>query len=456
MSLSNYINAIHDNNNKLIIFKAYVPLIGFKGTVLLMHLNNTMENGFRVERDEEGVLWHRQSIKWMCRQSALSEYGLRKAKTDLLELGLIHIKHGSGMDRTIYWRIDEEKLARFFAFAHALYAATRPENEHTLSQWHAFLEGHPDIVQEFRHLYPRLGQFDPGIKQRNLRVHSRIPQRCPPAKKPGALRRCRFVDYWNAQDDVPKCRIGTKAYEASRKFFAAYQRYEAGNCKGFMLAPDEQRRIRLDKVNRIPANAERRGPNKIPMRSDAQMYRHIEIAARAYQKEYEPRKKDFLPNNLPGFLFNSFSKRYGACSMFLERVGIFRPRLIEEVDYMTIMKHATEQELTTVSVVKGLYDYANGRSHDKELSIRELKTALDTSRRIISQYNEFDMDTHIIANHFRYYDHFLEWFRRYAEDEVWEGMPITAFCPGKDLWRRFIDFISADIGVDVFTGERVD
>lgn len=462
MELFSYIDAIHDNNNKLIILKAYVPLIGLKATALLMHLNTTIDNGFRVERDQDGFVWHRQNIKWMCRQSTLSEYGLRKAKECLLELGLIHVKYGSGMDRTVYWRVDKEKLTRFFAFAHALYAATRPENEYTLPQWHAFLKNHPDIVEEFRHLYPRLSQFDPDKQPRKVNAKNLMKQpvqhKSTQSKKSEDIktRPCRFVEHWNAQNSTPKCKIGTKAYEMARRFFAAYSRYEAGNCNEFMLSSDEQQRIRLDKINRIPQNAPCRGPKKIPVRPDEQMFRHIELAARAYQKEYTPRRKELLPKSLPAFLFNAYSKRYGACSIFLERVGIFRSKPIDESDYDAMLQRASPQELDTVSVIKQLYDYANDRAQDKELSMREFKTALDISRKIIEQYNDFDMDTHIIASHFRYYDDFLQWFSSYAEDEIWRGMPITALSPGKDLWRRFIDFVCSDIGVDVFTGERVN
>ena len=65
------------------------------------------------------------------------------------------------------------------------------------------------------------------------------------------------------------------------------------------------------------------------------------------------------------------------------------------------------------------------------------------------------MEVGIFAHHFGFYDQFLEWYERFAEDQLWEGMPMSAFHPSKDLWRRFVDFVSADIGYDLFTGERV-
>lgn len=461
MELSSWVEALHDGSNKLIIFKAYVPLLGLKATVLLMHLSATIDNHYRVHVDEEGVLWHRQNMRWMARQSALSESGLRQAKKTLLDLGLIYIRQTASYDRTTYWRVDREKLARFFAFAHALYAATRPDNTYTLQQWLDFRKEYPDIVAEFRHLYPRLDQFSIRQEMRpedcsyglNLKEHAAFQSQGRPKKQ---TKPCRFVEFWNSLSDVPKCTLGTKAYEQARRFFAAHQRYEAGNCSEFLLTSDEQQRIRLDKVNRVPPNAKRRGPKKIPMRSDEQMFRHIELAACSYRKEYTPRNKTLLPRALPLFLFTAHSKKYGTYSMFLERVGIYRPRLLDDVSRESILARASDEELETLRVLKDLFDQANRRDENQELSSRDLKVALDAARKILELYNEIPvLEVSIFASHFGSYDWFLDWYRQFAEDNLWEGMPMSAFHPSKDLWRRFVDFTTADIGYDLFTGERV-
>lgn len=453
MELATWVEALHDNSNKIILFKAYVPLLGLKASILLMHLTTTMDNGYRVYADEDGVLWHKQSLKWMLRQSTLSEHGLRVAKKKLVELGLVHIKSLQSFDRTTYWRVDAEKLSRFCAFAHALYAATRPNNEHTLPQWQTFAKIHPDIVEEFKPLYPRLGQFG-VLEMKPVSIGSRLKKQNPAPQK--QVNPCKFVEYWNTQADVPRCKMGTKAYETARKFFAAHRKYEAGNCSGFMLDSDEQARIRLDKVNRVPPTAERRGPKKTPVRSDEQMFRHIERAARAYRKDYEPKRKELLPRDLSTFLFNSHSKRYGAASMFLERIGIFPPRLIDDTSRAAILRRATPEELDTVEVLKRLFDQANDHLDSQELSLRDLKTALDVARAILEKYAEIPVDeVSIFAAHFGSYNWFLDWYEKFAADQVWSGMPIGALHPKKDIWRRFVDFVSSDIGYDLFTGERI-
>lgn len=461
MELSEWVGALHDNSNKLIIFKAYVPLLGLKATVLLMHLNTTMDNRYRVYADEDGVLWHRQSLKWMARQSSLSESALRIAKKTLVDLGFIQIRQTATYDRTTYWRVDQEKLARFCAFAHALYAATRPDNRYTLPQWQRFANAHPEIVEEFRPLYPRLDQFSGRQEMQlensgrvNLKAHAAFATR--EAKQRPMPRPCRFVEFWNTLPNTPRCTLGTKAYEQARRFFAAHRRFEAGNCSEFFLTSDEQQRIRLDKINRVPPTAELRGPKKTPVRSDDQMFRHIELAARSYRVEFTPRNKALLPRGLPAFLYTSHSKKYGTCSMFLERVGIFRPQLLDDVSREGILTRATPEELETVEVLKSLYDEANRRDETQQLSLRELKAALAAARGILSKYDEIPVnEVSIFASHFGSYDWFLDWFRRFAEDQLWDGMPMTAFDVNKDLWRRFVDFVGADIGYDLFTGERI-
>lgn len=468
MDLSGLMESLHDNSNKLVIFKAYVPLLGFKATVLLGQLCTIADSCVQICTDEDGHVWYQQSIQWMARQTALSESGLRRAKQVLLDLGLIYVRQTASSDRTTLWRVNREKFSRLAAFAHALHYATNPDNSETIHIWIEFANKNPDIVEEFRPLYPRLNQYmsasapirrecpQPDLQTGNgpkLRDH--VVFKKQKVEQTKCVRPSRFIEFWNTMPGVPKCKLGSKAYEYARRFFTAHQRYEAGNCPGFFLSTDEQERIHLEKINRIPVGVPLRGPHKRAIRPDEQIFRHIEQASLVYRKEYAPQNKAYLPKSLSAFLFNTFSKKHGIYSMFLEKIAM-RPLLLEEVSVEAIMDNAQQDELDTLRVLKRLFDQANLRDEDQELSLRDLKTGLAAARRILQLYKEIPvLEVGIFAHHFGFYDQFLEWYERFAEDQLWEGMPMSAFHPSKDLWRRFVDFVSADIGYDLFTGERV-
>ena len=61
----------------------------------------------------------------------------------------------------------------------------------------------------------------------------------------------------------------------------------------------------------------------------------------------------------------------------------------------------------------------------------------------------------ILASHFGDWREFMQWWMRYTEDHIWEGMPITAMDVGKNMWRAFVDFVSNDIGYHLISGRRV-
>lgn len=469
MMQNNLVHALHDTGGFLMLPKAYVPLLGVHATMLLTHLNSTIDNGFQTTQDENGIIWHRQNVAWMCRQAALSDHELRKAKTFLLDLGLIYVKQLNGADRTTCWRVNKEKLTRFAAFAYALFSATRPDNSNTIKQWWAFAKTNPDIVEEFRDLYPDVHHFDPpaddDILNKEVRIKAeaeiasmrRTKQgKCvidirnnkhfqpalPKKEEAPAFKPCRFVEHWNAQPDIPKCNPGTKGYETMRAFFKAHQRYMAGNCSAFMLDPDEQKRIELAKINRIPVDADRRGRNKIPMRSDKQMFDHIERAAKSYQKEYAPADKTKLPKNAPAFVFNSFSKKYGRSSIFLERLSICPPVLLDDQTREALWNKADKFERMTYQILKYLFDYANNQDENSQLSNRDHKTAL----RIATSYYDFywqemqDTYSDVFAS-FPHYEDFLSWVGHVGQELVWDNMPMSAFDVGKDFWRKFLQSI---------------
>lgn len=468
------IHSMHDTGGLLVLPKAYIPLLGVHATMLLTHLNSTIDNGFQTTEDQDGLIWHRQNVKWMCRQTALCEYELRKAKKELLDLGLIHVQQSGGTDRTTCWRVDKEKLARFAAFAYALFAATRPDNSKTIRQWWAFANKYPDIVEEFRPLYPRLHDFDqPKNSVEDLPEPVVIPHATPKKdKKPLTVEikkhaefqakqeppptPCRFVEHWNAQPEVPRLKLGTKSYEAARAFFKAHQRYRAGNYSGCMLDPDEQKRIGLDRINRVPPDARVRGPNKIPIRPDSQMFRHIETAAKSYQAAYAPQDKSKLPKTASIFMFNPYSKRYGRSSIFLERLYIAPPVLLEDVTREGLWAKAHKFERMTYKVLKRLFDFANNRDENEELSLRDHKAALSIASDFYDFYvEEMENKYSDIFTYFPYYEDFLSWFGHAAQDFIWDNMPMTAFGTNKDLWRKFIQSIGpnamyygTDIGIE--------
>lgn len=453
MTLLPWISAIHDNTSKITLLKAYVPLLGAKATTLLMHLCNTLENE-EPSMVDDGLLWHKQNIEWMAFHSSLSQSSLRRAKQRLVEYGLVHVRQEETCDRTTFWRVDTEKLSRFFAFSHALRNALRPDNTKTLPIWHDFVHAHPEIVEEFRCMYERINQYmpeknlpSPSLK---LKEHASFQKREMPVKRP-----CRFIEHWNKQVGVPKCKLGTKQYEAARKFFIAHRKFLAGH-KLYVLNSDEQERIQLEKVNRIPLDAPRGGRAQVPLRTDAQMFQHIERAALAYHPDFTPVNKQKLPKSLPAFLYNTFSKIRGISSLFLERLIAFVPQPIDEVSIDAIWAGAALDEQDTVAVLKRIFDMANNRDVEQSLSLRDLKAALSAARRIIALYMQIPLtEVPIFASHFGQYNEFLERFEMFVEDQVWEGMPMSALHPSKDIWRRFVDFVSDDIGYHLFTGERL-
>lgn len=441
------VGALHDAGTKLHINKSYIPLIGAHATILLHHLCNSMEHN-SIEQD--GVLWHKQNMEQTRYHTALSPAILRRAKKELLDEGLISIRQEQSGDRTAWWSVNLEKLLRFLQFAEALRLAERPDAV-TLPQWKKWAAKNQDIVKEFRHLWPRLPEVE--VRKTFIAKKPTTPKSAPAVSRLSI--RCRYVDYWNEMDHVPKCRPGTKSYAFAREFFAAHRKYQAGQHAKFMLTEDVQKRINLKKVNAIPADVKRVGEKQTPVRSDAEMKKHIRMAAKAYDPKYAPLKKDWL-GNLSNFLYRDgqFNKN-GTSSFFLERLTS-PPQLIEDESYEHLLEQAEDFELDFLKALQRLYNSANDRERNESFTLAELKSGLSVVRKILKEYAHIPVDEiGILNHHFADYSSFIEWWEGYCEDHLWQGMPITAFAPGKDLWRKFVYFVSADIGFNILTGERV-
>lgn len=275
-----------------------------------------------------------------------------------------------------------------------------------------------------------------------------------PTETSATPRRCKYVDYWNTLDHVPKCRYGTKAYAFARRFFAAHRRYQAGEVKDFMLTEDVRERIHLDRVNKIPPNPLVAGVDKYPIRSDEEMKRHIRQAALAYDPKYAPFDKKFL-GTLPNFLYRDGRySRTGTLSLFLEKVDR-APFVLEDASYDTLLDNASDLELKFVGAIRDLYYLANNRDRRSDLDLRELKTALFVARQIIAAYDDMPIrNSGTLIHHFPTHKRFLDWWKAYCEDHVWEGMPISALGTTKNMWRGFLNYVAADMGYDLITGKR--
>lgn len=500
--LSALIKALHDGSAKLILEKAYIPLLGEASTRLLMHLCNSLENGYRnIVHDGKG--WHKQSLEWMSHHTQIPYNSLRRARDVLVEVGLVEVCQSNRCDRTTLWRVCDDVFLRFAAFAHARFPATRPTNGETLPAYLEWCKQNPTIYDEFKHLCPdedqqlieavqapKMGssicpksQFvdknnseqrtEPtplettalssddfaiyldSIKRTKepstpLDARTHIPEKPKRQTRPD-----KYVEHWNQQPHVPKCAIGTKSYEKARDFFRAHRHYRAGELD-FGVDKEERKRLQLHKLNRVPANPKYDGARN-PVRPDSEMLEHIELAALVFHPDFAPVNKKVLPRSLPHFLYNPFSKR-GASSIFLEKLLCNPPAPSENASVENLLDGADEQELEALEYVKRVYYLTNGRSPEQDLNLAELKEALSIVRNILRRHAEIPVErVPIFARHFGDFRWFLEWWENYMEDQVqnWAGMPITALNTNKDLWRRFVDFVSEDISYHLFTGERV-
>ena len=363
-----------------------------------------------------------------------------------------------------YWTVDFDKLSRFCAFAEMIRMASNPDlpsqGKAIWADWH---KRNASIVSEFRHLVDRLpvlgdhsdqGEDGPQMARLDLKLQLTNPGGISAfVKKPKKQRKSTWVEFWNTLPNVPKCREGTAAYDFSRRFFDAHQHYQVGEVAGFVLTDDEKKRIHLKRINKIPK--EPLLEKGLPIRSDEEMERHIRQAALAYDSKYAPIKKEFL-GGLPQFLY--VDGRYnsgGIFSRFLRYVDV-APLLVEDASYEQILKNAQDYELYIIDRIEEMYLRANGRDLEGELTLPELKRALFIAKRIGDEYLKIPLDRHsILAHHFPDYKHFVDWWKSFCSDHLWNGMPINSFDISKDLWRKFIDNTNRDLGYNIMTGERM-
>lgn len=418
------------------MLKEFAPLIGLQAAALLDHISSSLEDESSVFKNER--LWHRQTTAQTLYATGLTHEEFRHARQLLLDERLIDNRRAAA---GIMWWSLPDKFYRFREFAALLRFALRPDKK-TISVWREWALKNSKIIEEFRHLWPRVDSFLPE-KKLAFKVKQTLGSKIPVDSCPSENR---WVEFWNSLPHVPKCKPGSKAYNKAKAFFAAHHRYEAGQCRGFMLTKDVRKKLRLDKINKHPED--------VTHRPDAEMYAHIEQAALAYYPTYAPVEKKWL-GGLDNFLYiNGEWSKMGTRSYFLERVA-FAPQLIEDNSYQKMIDKADDWELDIVEAIKHVYFVACRRDKAEQLSLSEFKSALIIARKIAEKYIEIPTDkVSILAHHFSDYSAFVTWWKNYCEEHVWDGMPLTALDPTKDMWRRFIDYVSDDIGFNILTGER--
>ena len=514
-------------------------LLGHPATALLAYLVSMFDAGFSCFPDEDGVVWHHQSLRWVVWYTGYSDKAVRTARETLQDAGLIQFKLGAEANDPTRWRIETEKYFRFCTFAKALRNATRPDQA-GLSAWLRYAQKQPEIVKEFRCLSDSLDRYicdlekkayglkpvrakksrphiqkqDPKPQTTRLQtsaeesddvqiircptmtfvgrvvtpstaaiakraflpqdaesdegfvpeeseqeqpiksdsripdIRSRIPHKEPKAKpkpKPD-----RFVEHWNNQSHVPKCRIGTASYETARRFFAEYRRFMVGtgSSKFPLKKDDEKKWKRLARVNSIPSIAERRGPKKTPVRSDEQMFRHIEIAARAYSPEYMPmgdKKKKVAPT-LSSFLYSGWGGTY---SKFLNYVWVNQPKRVEvyseEKIRKQIMGKYDEVDIEVAERIVNLWEMVNDvderdRRTLDDLSVKELRTALDVAKGVIDFHDENFLTLRIYGG----YEGFLSYYENTVMSRMWNRVYLTQFGVNGFVWKWFIDGLGID------------
>ncbi len=271
-----------------------------------------------------------------------------------------------------------------------------------------------------------------------------------PTKKTGMNR---FIEFWNTLPHVPKCKKGTKSYTSACKFLEQFRRFEVGS-PPFLFTSEVAKKLNIKKINKIPPNVSRRGPTQVPVRRDDEIFEALATAALVYDPQYAPLNKKVLPGTLFGFLYNAYSK--GLISMFLSKLELCPPLLLDAGRLDELEQQTPDWKLDIVEIVRGLYIYANRKPEDYELSLEEFKIALNVTNRIISRYEKIPTNQyHTLLHHFPNHTEFVEWWRGYCQEHVWQGMPIQALLPGKAMWNKFVDFVNADLGRDIFTGERI-
>lgn len=434
-----------------------------------------MGDRFTYKTGEDGRKWLQMSSADMCKYSEIAIATLYRCIDELTKMGLVStsVETIKGSKQPLYWALNYKTFERFILMAtYFVGVAGMFPSKIGRKRWVDFYVQHPEIVNEFKGYVKDFESYIPTEEEKRIALATlgeapgrqeiekrdfedadasnstkrkvttfKTPVKKKNTKKSGMsvpdAKPDRFVEYWNTLPDVPKCKLGSKNYEIARSFFKAHQRYEAGECKGFMLDSDEYKRLELRSLNGIPSNAQRRGPKKIPMRSDEEMFQHIGKAALVYQKEYMPLDKKKLPKTLPVFLYNTHSKKYGTTSMFLEKLSSWEPVSLDDSTYDALWDKGDEAVHNTYHLLAGIWNRHNHMEENDFLPLKEHKTLLQICESWVQFYfKAVESDPEHV--YFGSYADFREWMGSVIEDYCWDDMPITAFRIGSTLWRKLM------------------
>lgn len=434
-----------ENDQKHVVQQSFSAVLPMMDAALLSYIwyHCQQKTGFTVEH--LGQTWLRQTYEqvgsWLggCAPDTLKAVAARLKKKKLVSTAQV------GTPKATLWRPVHENIlkllesseSRFYRVANhdseesritTLYYKDknkRQESEETK------VSSNEPLVRSGDELRSSLEKKTPLDARKGLRGR---PVR--PAPKPD-----KFIEHWNQQPNVPKCKIGTKSYEKARDFFRAHRRYAIGS-PPFFLSPEYGKEIGLPKLNK--KQAERRG-ERPEYREDKEIFEHIEVAATAFHPAHHPQDKRGLGKSLPGFLYNPFSKRHGQASLFLTFLGS-PPTRLDDVEVLQ-WERLNAEEKAVVEQIESLYLGTGNKS--RELTPKEFSTAIGIAQAILKRCERLDITPN---PYFRGQTQFLREWQRFCEEEImnWQGMPLTALHPGKELWRRFTDWMEHEIKRPLF------
>lgn len=424
------------------VFAAVLPLLDAAVLSYVYYHCHSENSGFAVEH--MGKTWMRQEYKHVSQWLGCSESTLKKTAARLRERKLLSTSQ-TAPPKTTLWRTVDSNIVNLFKSTKSelsrvpnrnsqecrigtLYYKNENKNENDESR---------DSSDEPR---VRLGDSGPPSLERKEGKCLNARRGAPtPAKTPEPDP---YVEHWNQQPHVPKCGIGTKSYEQARAFFAAHRRYAVGVEPRWFLPPEYGKETGLAKIN--GEAAAQRG-DRPRFRKDAEIFAHIETAALAYDPGHHPQDKKYLGRSLPAFLYNQYSKRHGQASLFLQ--FIHEPALpLEDVETL-IWERLDTEEKALVNQIEEIYLGTGGKT--RALTQKEMGQAVGIATAILKRCERLDISHN---PYFKGVKQFLHEWQRFCEEEVmnWPDMPITALHPGKDLWRRYVDWMESEIKRPVF------
>lgn len=445
-----------------------VPILGITETRLLSALFTVF---LRVEslvykQGEDGKVWVQIARNTLCYfTGGMSIRSLSYAKDRLVKLGFIEteVQVCKGVKQPLWWAFNFEQFGRFFDFAKAFDCNFNPLKYGNTQEWAEFYSQNPEIVDEFKSLVKDFENYIPedstqkekgpaetGLLQREGNVEGKIGKYVygltkrvkgnlpvKPKKSLQDIKPDKFIEFWNTQPSVPKCKIGSKAYEMCREFFKALQRYQVGT-ELFPLDTEEQQRLQLKILNRSVKSAPKCGPKQIPMRPDKEMFEMIEEAAKVYQVGYAPvDKKKWLPTALSRFLYNDHSRTFGRTSMFLEKLWARPPQTLDDAVYDSLWENADEDTRWIYETFQKWYNINRGREEDDSFLLKDHKRLLGIARDWRDYFYDELRDHSINGWDMNRFDDYVEYIKYVVpEDCLTEDMPLGTFKKGGYFWKR--------------------